>query len=79
MSGEISLSIGKLAIHGFTRAEARRVEDAFRAELIRLGPQLDNAASVKPRIMTELPPRASTTPERVGTHAARALVVGLKP
>ncbi len=74
------LSIGRLAIKGFSRAAARRVEDAFRAELGRaaMGGLMPLPAGAE-RIVARLPERRSASPEQIGAEAARALIRGLRP
>lgn len=74
--GAVSVEIGTLRLCGFSRADARRVEDGFRQELARLsGADLAGDAWQADRITTQIEGRGA--PERVGAGAARALMVEL--
>ena len=76
MSGRVTLSIGTLSLHGFSAAEARRVEDGFRNELSRLqGDDLPGAAA--PEAALHLP-SGTSAPEQIGAEAARQLIGGIR-
>ena len=72
----VSVEIGTLRIIGFSRAEARRVEDGFRQELARLSAEdLSGEARQSDRILAQAEGRG--TPELTGAAAARAVIAGL--
>ncbi|MDT8854056.1 hypothetical protein RNZ50_03215 [Paracoccaceae bacterium Fryx2] len=73
----VSLSIGHLHLHGFSPAEARRVEDRFRDELARLLADADGFAQLAART-ARARIDGSPSPEQVGEQAARALVDRLR-
>jgi hypothetical protein len=74
--GDLTVEIGTLRLTGFSRADARRVEDGFRLELSRLtAADLATGARRTDRIETETDGRG--TPERIGAEAARALIAEL--
>lgn len=76
MSGDIRISIGRLALHGFAPSEARRVEAGFRAELARLrGGDVPRQASRASHLALRIV--AHGGPEHTGSMAARALLRGL--
>jgi len=73
---DVTVEIGTLRLIGFSRAEARRVEDGFRQELAQLTREdFAREARQTDHIHGQADGRGS--PERVGAEAARALIEGL--
>lgn len=73
---DVTLDIGTLRLIGFSRAEARRVEDGFRAELAQLTPaDFADQPHQTGQLVAQTDGRG--TPETVGAAAARALIAGL--
>ena len=73
---EVTVEIGTLRLIGFSRAEARRVEDGFRAELAQLT-QAEFAHQARQSDHFRAQTDGRGTPERLGAEAARALIAGL--
>ncbi|MEE4108465.1 MAG: hypothetical protein V2I24_03905 [Halieaceae bacterium] len=77
MSAPVELHIGTLALTGFSRIEAQRVEDAFRRELARLEFGKVAPAPARDTMQHTLAP-GSRSPEAIGAAAARQLLEGLR-
>lgn len=73
MRRAVSLSIGHLHLHGFSPAEARRVEDRFRDELARLLADAPDGFAPLAARTARARIDGSLSPEQVGAQAARAL------
>ena len=75
---DVTVDIGSLRLIGFSRAEARRVEDGFRVELAQItGADVRSVPHQTDQLVAQTDGRG--TPETVGAAAARALIAGLDP
>lgn len=72
---KLALNIHELSLHGFSRMEAARVEDAFRAELTRLSAADMGAAQSSETLSLNLAP-GSSDPGAIGALAAWAIFAG---
>lgn len=77
MSRPVELRIGELQLHGFSRLEARRVEDAFRRELATIDGRSLKRARDRDALHCRLAP-GDRSPEAIGTAAARRLAESLR-
>ncbi|MEE4279090.1 MAG: hypothetical protein V2I82_11540 [Halieaceae bacterium] len=77
MSRPVEVHIGELQLHGFSRLEARRVEDAFRRELATLDGGGLEQARPQDCLRCSLEP-GDRSPEAIGSAAARRLAEGLR-